>query len=79
MDGFPAAHNFFVSNTLWNPTFSSTLSLGNALTDNAQVPGNTLIFIPGSSGSNSLFFTVSIPKGQVANSYTQNIILLNAC
>ncbi len=72
--------NFFVSNTLWNPTSAPAgvgngLSLWNGLTSSLL---DSSITVP-SLASNSLYFGMSVPPGQAAGTYTQNIVLRNSC
>ena len=68
-------NSFGVGNTLWNPTSDSSYK-GNALT---SATSNTNILVPGSGGSNSIYFGLGVPAGQPANVYSQNIIITNVC
>lgn len=61
--------------TAWNPTSTATYSLGNVLQSTAQ---STSINIAANS-DNVIYFGVSIPPGQTANVYNQNIIIENSC
>ncbi len=72
--------NFYVANTLWNPT-SASAGVGNSLALYAglaslvdtliQIPAPTLL-IP--TTSNNLYFGVGIPAGTPPGIYTQNIV-----
>ncbi len=68
-------NNFGVSNTVWDATSDSSF-VGNVL---SLISSNTGILIPASSGSNSIYFGLRIPAGQVAATYTQNIVITNVC
>ncbi len=77
-DWISGDNNFGVGNTLWDVTSDDSYA-GNALT---LVTSNTFVLIPantGSGGSNSIYFGLGIPTGQVAGTYTQNIVLTNVC
>jgi hypothetical protein len=68
------AVNFGLSKTLWNPTSLSSYT-GNAMT---TAPTLANIIIP-ASGSNSIYFGLSVPPGQSAGSYSQTITIENEC
>ena len=70
------SNNFYVANTLWNPTTSASY-IGNALT---LIPSLTDTKIKITAGSHSnIYFGAGVPAGQPAGSYSQNIILENLC
>lgn len=76
------SNNFLPSNTLWDGTSDATYT-GNAL---SAIPTATDTHIQITAGSiaspnptASIYFGVGVPSGQVAGSYTQNIILENLC
>lgn len=70
-----SAINFFVANTDWNPTSLGSFA-GNALT---LTSANSLILIPSGGSTNNIFYGVNVPSGQTANTYNQNIVMLNTC
>ncbi len=72
--GTSSSNTFYVANTLWNPSTSGSL-IGNQL---LPVSSNTEIYLPPSS-SNNIYFGVGVPPGQTADSYSQNITILNEC
>ena len=66
---------FGVSNTIWSAGSGVAFGAANVLT---AIPTNTGIAIGAGSGSD-VWFGLGIPEGQVADSYTQNIIITNLC
>ncbi len=68
--------NFYVANTLWNPT-SSASYIGNAV---QLIPSlaDTKIKI-NAGGNGDIYFGAGVPAGQPSGSYSQNIILENLC
>ena len=77
------ANNFYVANTVWNPTSSATYVGNNlkldpsGLTDtNIQITAPTLST---PTQSASIYFGLAVPGGQAAGTYTQNIVLENKC
>ncbi len=72
--GTSSSNTFYVANTLWNPSSSAQL-IGNQL---LLTSSDTEIYVPPSS-SNNIYFGVGVPPGQTADSYSQNITILNEC
>ncbi|MFI5412931.1 MAG: hypothetical protein ACHQX1_03495, partial [Candidatus Micrarchaeales archaeon] len=75
-------NNFFVANTVWNPTSASN-GIGNTLklfppSANLADTGITIVFPPTNNGNN-IYFGVTIPPAQTSGLYTQNIVLENSC
>ena len=70
------ANNFYVANTLWNPS-SSASYIGNAV---QLIPSlaDTKIKI-NAGGNGDIYFGAGVPAGQPSGSYSQNIILENLC
>jgi hypothetical protein len=73
-------NNFYVTNTMWSATSLGSYA-GNALTEGFVSTG---IIIPqptvGSpDATNSIYFGVSVPGGTPVGTYTQNIVIQNAC
>ncbi len=68
-------NNFGVSNTVYSSSSSTSYASGTALT---LIPANTAIVV-GSSSSTNVWFGLGIPAGQVASTYSQNIIITNVC
>ncbi len=73
--GTNALNTFGVSNTVWSAGSGVAFGAANVLT---TIPANTGIAIDAGSRSN-VWFGLGIPEGQVADSYTQNIIITNLC
>ena len=77
------ANNFYVYNTVWNPSSSATY-VGNGLnlypvgiTDtNIQIAAPTL---SSPTESAPIYFGLAVPGGQAAGAYAQNIVLENKC
>ncbi len=75
--------NFFVSNTIWNPT-NDFLANGNALLLFPSQPTDTKIEIPAPNvinpnTDNLIYFGLYIPTLTALGVYTQNIVLENSC
>ncbi len=71
------SNNFYISNTLWNPTSLSSYA-GNALKLEPGGLTDTKIAITG-GGAQNIFFGIGVPAAQPSGSYTQNIVLENQC
>lgn len=74
---FNGGVTFFVTNTLW--TTSNTPGAGTPLQINGNVPIDTDIPILTSGGTGNIFFGVSIPAGQSAGTYQQQIFISLSC
>lgn len=78
----PSSANFFVANTVWNPTnvavgTANNLELFPSLFDTAiQIPAPNYI-TPTTSAN--VYFGLFIPKLTALGVYTQNIVLENSC
>ncbi len=68
-------NTFGVGNTVWSAGSSVTFASANALTATAA---NTNVAV-GSGSSANIWFGLGIPTGQAADSYTQNIVVINLC
>jgi hypothetical protein len=68
--------NFFVANTLWNPTSASN-AVGTSL---PLFPSFTITGIPlAAAGTGNIFFGIGVPPAQPLGLYTANIIIENSC
>ena len=74
LDTTDNAINFPVSNTKWDVTLDAIYT-GNSLTDIAT---NTNIGVA-SLATSQVFWGVTIPNGQTAATYVQNILITNVC
>ena len=72
--GTSSANTFYVTNTVWNPSSSSSL-IGNQLTSS---PFTSLLQIP-AAGSSTIYFGANVPSGQAADTYSQNIVIETSC
>lgn len=69
------ASSFVVGQTTWSSSSATGYGSGTALTAS---PTNTAIAV-GTASSASIWFGVGVPSGQAANTYTQNVVILNVC
>ncbi len=73
-------NNFAVSNTLWSNTNAIFGSAGTTpLTLSLNLPGTIVIPWPPVNNANNIYFGVSVPPGEPAGTYTQNILMENLC
>ncbi len=75
------ADTFYITNTVWNPSYSTGLTTENAITALYPLLGSDtgIVVTPGNANGNVLYFGINVPNGQAAGSYTQNIYIENNC